>query len=138
MDQVRISNLVIWIYFRYIPIYHRYIPIYHRYISIYLRYFYRYFRYISDILPIFPIYLRYFEAKNQPRARVFHSPKFRRNFGSIPIYRRNFRFFSDFSFKRFSMPDFASIVADIRYFADILAEISEILIHALYQWDRTQ
>ena len=28
-----------------------------RYISIYLRYFYRYFRYISDILPIFPIYL---------------------------------------------------------------------------------
>ena len=28
------------------------------------------------------------------------------------------------------MTDFASVVADIRYFADISAEISEILIHA--------
>ena len=84
------------IYFRYIPIYHRYIPIF----PIYLPYFYRYFRYISEILPIFPIYLRYFEVKNQPHARVFYLPKFRRNFGLIPVYRRNIadisRFFSIF------------------------------------------
>ena len=29
------------------------------------------------------------------------------------------------------MTNFASVVADIRYFADILAEISEILIHGV-------
>ena len=54
------ANMVILIYFRYIPIYHRYIsdilpifPIYFRYftdISDISPIFYRYFRYISDIL----------------------------------------------------------------------------------------
>ena len=101
------------------------------------RYIDRYIENIADISPIFSIYRRYISKKKLkifPRARFPHVSIFRpicRSATDIsPKYRRYLPIFHDFSCKRLSSAKIASFPPDIRYIAEISADIFDISVLA--------
>ena len=92
----------------------------------------KYRRYIADIFDISAIYLPEKKPKKFSCARVSQPQIFRSIFRSesdiSPKYRRYSPIFLDFSCKRFFVSKIVSIKPDIRYIADISADISEISI----------
>ena len=77
---------------------------------------------------------RYISQKNQKKishARVSHVSIFRSNSDISPKYRRYLPIFLDFSCKQLSVSKIVSLTPDIRYIAEISADISDISILVL-------
>ena len=84
-------------------------------------------RYISDILPI---YLRYFTdifLEFPAHARVMYTLDISLKYQYFLIFRRNIGDFLDILSNQLSVSNIMSIPADIRYFGDISADISDFL-----------
>ena len=103
------------------------------------RYIDRYIENIADISSIFSIYRRYISQKNLKifsHACVSHVSIFRPIFQSasdiLPKYRRYLSIFHDFSCKRLSIAKIVSLTPDIRYIAEISADIFDISIIVMY------